>query len=190
MSIGAKRTCPSCSSRFYDLERNPAVCPKCGHSFDPEVAQAKRRGRKKTVVTASEPVRKKKQLSNEMAEMENSPEFEDIEDMKEIDDIGEVEEVDGDIDGIEEYEEPETLDEESEEAIIDELEVEDETLIDSLEDELEHDLEHELEEELEEEEEEDDEDEDELDKKNKRSSKPKPATARDDHRHKRPNQRK
>ncbi|MCS6892583.1 MAG: TIGR02300 family protein [Rhodovarius sp.] len=28
--LGSKRTCVSCGARFYDLMRNPAVCPKCG----------------------------------------------------------------------------------------------------------------------------------------------------------------
>lgn len=28
--LGIKRVCVSCSARFYDLTRLPAVCPKCG----------------------------------------------------------------------------------------------------------------------------------------------------------------
>jgi uncharacterized protein (TIGR02300 family) len=31
--LGTKRTCPSCATRFYDLLKNPIVCPKCGVSF-------------------------------------------------------------------------------------------------------------------------------------------------------------
>jgi uncharacterized protein (TIGR02300 family) len=31
--LGTKRTCPSCAARFYDLLRNPIVCPKCGVTF-------------------------------------------------------------------------------------------------------------------------------------------------------------
>ena len=30
---GAKRSCPSCAVRFYDLMKDPAVCPSCGESF-------------------------------------------------------------------------------------------------------------------------------------------------------------
>jgi len=33
---GVKRLCPNCSTRFYDLQRNPMTCPACGHSFDLE----------------------------------------------------------------------------------------------------------------------------------------------------------
>lgn len=30
---GTKRTCLSCESRFYDLARVPATCPKCGAEY-------------------------------------------------------------------------------------------------------------------------------------------------------------
>jgi uncharacterized protein (TIGR02300 family) len=34
---GAKRTCPKCSTRFYDLGRdNPVHCIECGTDFMPE----------------------------------------------------------------------------------------------------------------------------------------------------------
>ena len=29
---GKKRTCQGCSESFYDLNKDPAVCPHCGHS--------------------------------------------------------------------------------------------------------------------------------------------------------------
>ncbi|GAA3670698.1 TIGR02300 family protein [Acetobacter fabarum] len=28
--LGTKRVCVSCGARFYDLNRAPAICPKCG----------------------------------------------------------------------------------------------------------------------------------------------------------------
>jgi len=31
--LGTKRTCPSCATRFYDLLKNPIVCPKCNANF-------------------------------------------------------------------------------------------------------------------------------------------------------------
>jgi len=43
--LGAKQICPNCQSKFYDLGRRPAVCPKCGESFDPEEALKSRRVR-------------------------------------------------------------------------------------------------------------------------------------------------
>ena len=48
--LGAKQICPTCSSKFYDLGRRPAVCPKCGAEFDPEEALRNRRVRARAVV--------------------------------------------------------------------------------------------------------------------------------------------
>jgi len=36
--FGAKRVCEACGGKFYDLNKNPVVCPLCGHSFDPNAA--------------------------------------------------------------------------------------------------------------------------------------------------------
>jgi uncharacterized protein (TIGR02300 family) len=43
--LGAKQICPTCSTKFYDLGRRPAHCPKCGAEFDPEEALRSRRVR-------------------------------------------------------------------------------------------------------------------------------------------------
>jgi uncharacterized protein (TIGR02300 family) len=32
---GTKRTCQACEARFYDLGRNPIVCPMCGAHYAP-----------------------------------------------------------------------------------------------------------------------------------------------------------
>ncbi|MEE9381654.1 MAG: TIGR02300 family protein [Hyphomonadaceae bacterium] len=34
--LGTKQLCPSCEVKFYDLNKRPAICPKCGATFDPE----------------------------------------------------------------------------------------------------------------------------------------------------------
>ena len=31
--LGLKRQCMSCGAKFYDLNKNPIVCPKCGAAF-------------------------------------------------------------------------------------------------------------------------------------------------------------
>ncbi len=38
--LGAKCTCTGCNERFYDLNRAPAVCPKCGVQQAPQQARA------------------------------------------------------------------------------------------------------------------------------------------------------
>lgn len=30
---GSKRECPSCGTRYYDLGKEPPVCPRCGTEF-------------------------------------------------------------------------------------------------------------------------------------------------------------
>jgi uncharacterized protein (TIGR02300 family) len=42
---GSKRICPSCGTRYYDLMRDPVVCPKCSTPFDPEAFLKSRRTR-------------------------------------------------------------------------------------------------------------------------------------------------
>jgi len=42
---GTKRICPSCGARYYDLLRDPVVCPKCATPFDPEAFLKARRAR-------------------------------------------------------------------------------------------------------------------------------------------------
>jgi uncharacterized protein (TIGR02300 family) len=32
---GTKRVCQACQSKYYDLNSDPAVCPKCQVEFDP-----------------------------------------------------------------------------------------------------------------------------------------------------------
>lgn len=42
-ALGTKQICPTCQSKFYDLGKRPAHCPKCGSDFDPEEALKSRR---------------------------------------------------------------------------------------------------------------------------------------------------
>ncbi|MDR1267343.1 MAG: TIGR02300 family protein [Holosporales bacterium] len=49
---GRRRVCPPCGARFYDLQRSPIICPKCGEEFDPE-SLLKRRTKKGVEVPAA-----------------------------------------------------------------------------------------------------------------------------------------
>jgi uncharacterized protein (TIGR02300 family) len=51
---GMKRVCPSCGSRYYDMQRDPVTCPKCGAAYDPETVTKSRRARPAPV--AEEPI--------------------------------------------------------------------------------------------------------------------------------------
>ena len=40
--LGLKRQCMSCGAKFYDLNKDPAVCPKCGTVFQATALTASR----------------------------------------------------------------------------------------------------------------------------------------------------
>ena len=40
--LGLKRICVSCNTRFYDLNRTPAICPKCDVEQPHDLPQSKR----------------------------------------------------------------------------------------------------------------------------------------------------
>lgn len=42
--LGTKRVCVSCSTKFYDLTRQPAVCPRCGTEQPAEQPRMRRTG--------------------------------------------------------------------------------------------------------------------------------------------------
>lgn len=42
--LGTKRTCVACGTRFYDLGKSPAVCPKCGTEQPLEPVRPRRSG--------------------------------------------------------------------------------------------------------------------------------------------------
>ncbi|GAB3443991.1 TIGR02300 family protein [Insolitispirillum peregrinum] len=43
--LGTKRTCTTCGARFYDLNKTPIVCPKCGAENEKDVVKLKRGGK-------------------------------------------------------------------------------------------------------------------------------------------------
>ncbi len=32
--LGTKRLCPSCGAKYYDLNKDPIICPRCGTRFE------------------------------------------------------------------------------------------------------------------------------------------------------------
>ncbi|MCC6467445.1 MAG: TIGR02300 family protein [Alphaproteobacteria bacterium] len=100
---GVKRTCQSCAAVFYDLRRDPIICPKCGTQLDPEAVLKSRRSRpaaadeaKKVPVPAPEPIEAEAAEAPD-AEKEEGEEEEEaavIEDTSDLgedeDDLGEV----------------------------------------------------------------------------------------------------
>jgi uncharacterized protein (TIGR02300 family) len=40
-----KRTCQGCGAHFYDMQKDPIICPKCATVYDPDAVSRTRRGR-------------------------------------------------------------------------------------------------------------------------------------------------
>lgn len=79
---GKKRNCQSCGTRFYDLQRDPIVCPKCETVFDPLAALRPRRARVATVKTET------KQKAPVPARASGDDLDDDVLDDEELEDIG------------------------------------------------------------------------------------------------------
>jgi len=45
LELGTKRLCSGCGARFYDLNKDPIVCPKCHTVLELAAASARRASR-------------------------------------------------------------------------------------------------------------------------------------------------
>jgi len=88
--LGAKQICPTCSSKFYDLTRRPAHCPKCGSEFDPEEALRNRRVRTRAPLPEEDveevkPVEAEAEEEGYGTEVEEAPELDEVADAEPLD---------------------------------------------------------------------------------------------------------
>ncbi|MCC0063020.1 MAG: TIGR02300 family protein [Defluviimonas sp.] len=87
---GVKRLCPHCSSRFYDLGRDPMTCPECGHGFTAESLIA---GRARTLISEKTAAKEQDLDVDDISEEEDIDDSDDNEiddDLLEEDDDGDV----------------------------------------------------------------------------------------------------
>ena len=70
--LGVKRDCPECGARFYDLNKEPAHCPKCDHEFIPEALLKPRKSPKEEAEEnkAEDPAKPAQETSLESADKE------------------------------------------------------------------------------------------------------------------------
>jgi uncharacterized protein (TIGR02300 family) len=90
---GTKRTCQSCAAHFYDLRKDPIVCPKCGATYDPEAILKSRRRAPEKVVPVK--VVKEPELPDPETDVETEGSAEETDDV--IEDTSELGEDDEDI---------------------------------------------------------------------------------------------
>lgn len=100
--LGAKQLCPNCQAKFYDLNRRPALCPKCGESFDPEEAVRNRRVRTRAATPDYDAEEKEEKVAPAETDAEDGFE-EEADDTPEIDeaveaDVIETDDEDTDVD--------------------------------------------------------------------------------------------
>lgn len=87
--LGLKRVCVSCGTKFYDLMRAPAICPKCGTEQPAEQPKLKR-------APAPPDERLKKRAAapeadaDDIAEVDADEADEAIEDAEELEDADET----------------------------------------------------------------------------------------------------
>ena len=98
VDLGMKLTCESCGARFYDLNKQPGVCPKCGTAnARPVIFKASRRPsaeeREKAANLAAKAAAKPtpdEDAVDETADDEDEDVIEDTSDLGEDDDDVEV----------------------------------------------------------------------------------------------------
>ncbi len=84
--LGIKRVCVACGTRFYDLAKSPAICPKCGTEQPVEQPRLRRTGG--NVVEEKRP--KKPVPAPEDADVEVEG-VEDVEEEDVLEDAGDLE---------------------------------------------------------------------------------------------------
>ena len=91
--LGLKRSCVACGTRFYDLARTPAVCPKCGTEQPAEQPRLRR--------AAPAPIPDEK-LKKRAASPEAEADDIEVEDVEGDEAIEDAEELEDEADGIDE----------------------------------------------------------------------------------------
>ncbi len=92
--LGTKRTCPTCAARFYDLLKNPIVCPKCDTNFVAAPILPSKGEYAGTIAPAPKPREKEVVEDNDSGDVELIS-LEDIEeDGKDDDETAGIEDVD------------------------------------------------------------------------------------------------
>lgn len=106
--LGVKRDCPNCGARFYDLNKEPAHCPKCEHEFVPEALLKPRKPRREDEPAEKDEPAARTETSLEAADKEAKPakskrkpalDDENAEsDDENVDDLEDIEDIDVDMD--------------------------------------------------------------------------------------------
>jgi len=97
---GFKRTCLSCGAKFYDMKKDPIVCPKCEAVFDPDAATKLKRSRQAPEEKVAKPKKEAPVVEDDALEDDEDDDDDDtvLEDTSDLDDDPNVPGVGGDDD--------------------------------------------------------------------------------------------
>ena len=73
LELGIKRHCSGCGARFYDLNKNPIVCPKCHTVLELAAVSARARPDTTTTARAIKPAAEEEVVAPEVADAEFVP---------------------------------------------------------------------------------------------------------------------
>lgn len=93
--LGTKRLCGGCGAKYYDLNRDPITCPKCGTVFIVAQAQRVQKAAKAAAVVEDDEDDETEDDSAEIVSLEEA----DAETEGDASDIDDEEDVEGDIGG-------------------------------------------------------------------------------------------
>ena len=96
--LGTKRHCPNCGAKYYDLNRNPILCPRCGTPFEVPTGRGGRPSPAAAAVVVEEveevvPEAEVEVISLEQADEEAVGGVEEVEEGEEAETAGEVADV-------------------------------------------------------------------------------------------------
>lgn len=98
---GMKRICNSCSTRFYDFNKRPVVCPNCKTEFTGEIKVKARRSR-----AVANDIAEEGQVTDKTAVVDDEDEDVLLDEAEDVVSLDDMEEEDDDIDEEEEEADP------------------------------------------------------------------------------------
>ena len=87
---GLKRACLSCGAKFYDMQRDPIVCPKCETVFDPDAATKLKRSRQAPEEKAKPKATEAESSDDDTLDEDDDSDDDVLEDTSDLDDDADV----------------------------------------------------------------------------------------------------
>jgi uncharacterized protein (TIGR02300 family) len=90
VSLGTKRACPGCGTKFYDFNKEEIICPKCSSKVEPNSAAPARPVEAKKPAKLADPEDADDVVPGNGPAGDSEEAFESVEDLDEDDDVIDV----------------------------------------------------------------------------------------------------